>query len=132
MQKTNRGLVYFISETHHFEQKRSVAVMGLVGSFVGRNEHSILECIDAVSKLSCKSVVLNFRDVFPEIDPTTASWVRRLIDAAREKAISLRISAVHPVLRAHLQEEGSVGEEEMVNNLAQALEMVAELERAAA
>lgn len=132
MQKSNRGLVYFISETHHFDQKRSVAVVGLVGCFVDRNEHSIGECLEAVGRLSCKAVVLNFRDVFPEIDASTAGWIQKLVRAARARVISLRVSAVHPQLREHLMRNGAISGDEVVNNLAQALEIFSGMERAAA
>lgn len=132
MQKPNRGLVYFISETHHFERKSSIAVIGLVGCFVERNERLILECLDAVSRQACKAVVLNFRDVFPETDASTAGWVKRMVGTARERSLALRVSAIHPLLREHLLRTGSVSEEDIVNNLAQALEVLTELDRAAA
>lgn len=131
MSKSGQGLVYFISETHHFEQKQSVAVVGLVGALVERNTHSIEGCLEAIGKLACRAVVLNFRDISPELDASTVDWVRKLRQAARVQGATLIFSALHPQVRTWLERGDAIQGDEVANNLAQALEALAIICRAA-
>lgn len=132
MRITDSRLMFFISETHRFDQKQSVAVVGLVGSIVERNARSLQHCVEAIAGLSCQAVILNFRDVIPEADGSTAEWVRRMTLAARVHRVTLRLASLHPELRIFLEGKEVLRPEEVVNNLAHGLEALAAIQKKAA
>ncbi|MEK6705754.1 MAG: STAS domain-containing protein [Bdellovibrionota bacterium] len=113
-------LEFFLAE------KGPILIVNLVGPLLKRNADYAEECIQAVSASSAKWVIMNFRDVPPVFDEEIcASIYSSLKKAVWKKAGSIRLSAVHPELRKVLIKRGLLSEDEVANNLTEALQKLA-------
>lgn len=117
-----RVLSYFISETHVFAQNYSVAVVTLVGSLSKETAAVLLDCHEQLSRLKAKWIILNFRDIVQGIDSSAIETLKELQRSIREKPTILKFSGLHPEMRQILLNEKIVVEEDLFNNLAEALQ----------
>jgi anti-anti-sigma regulatory factor len=120
-------LSYFISETHDFAKDYSVAVVTLVGSLSKETSPILLDCHEQLSRLKCKWIILNFRDTQQGIDSHALATLKSLQQTIREKPIILKFSGVHPDMRQVFLSEKIVIEEDLFNNLAEALQFTSAL-----
>ena len=123
--KAGSELIYFISETHYFSKDYSILNITLVGSLKKRNIDTFRSCVEQVSQSGAKCVIFNFRDVVPEttdLEDEVFALVKQLFMTIRERPALLRVSGVHPNLRPVFLAKSLVSAEEIVNNLADALQ----------
>ena len=120
------SLRYFIAE------QKSILVVSIVGSMVRENTGIMEEMLHQISEKSAKWIILNLRDVPPSNDRTVCPILAKLKKAARTRAACVRFTSVHPELRKFLESQGVVRPDEFSNNLAEALQTLLVLEKAAA
>jgi anti-anti-sigma regulatory factor len=120
-------LVYFMSETHFFSKDYSILVVNLVGT-INLDTASVLhDCQEQILKSTSKWVILNFRDVSPESDSNTYQILRQLRQAVHNRPVVLRIAGIHPDLKNSLIKNDILKEEELFNNLADALQSTSQV-----
>ena len=118
-EEANR-LEFFLAE------KGPVLIVNLVGPLLKCNADCADECIQAVTASSARWVIMNFRDVPPEFDEEVCvSIYSSLKKAVWEKAGCMKLSAVHPELRKALMKRGLLSDDEVANNLTEALQKLA-------
>lgn len=115
LQQKESTLTYFLAE------KNRILVISLIGPLAKVNTPTLENCIREVKERSPQWVILNFRDVPPEVDKTVVPQIARLQKLVREKPAILRLSSIHPELKKFLEYEGLVRSDEVCNNLAEAL-----------
>jgi anti-anti-sigma regulatory factor len=118
------ALQYFIAE------KNAVLIVSWVGEFAHGTAEVIDKCRDEVVKSGAKWVIFNLRDLKPSMDRITVPVFARLQKGIREKPAVLRLTSMHPDLRGFLQEQGVLRPEELSNNLAEALQGIAQMKAA--
>ncbi len=128
MANKNSNLVYFFSETHYFAKDFSILNVTLVGPLISKNLGIFETCVQEIIKLSSKCIIFNFRDVPPELDPNFLPIIESLMGHVRERPVQIRFSGLHPDIRRNFLEKKLVQEEEMTNNLADALNSIPTLE----
>lgn len=121
MMKSSTDFFYFLSETHYFQKDYSVLGVTFVGTLTLTHRDAFQNCTEQVSKSLAKFVIFNFRDVTIQLDPNFLPLIQKLLITAREKPAFIRLSGVHPDLRKVFHEHKFVQEDELVNNLADAL-----------
>ncbi len=114
-------LVYFFAETHYFSKDHSVLVVNIVGPLVKDNITTFEECGEEIFKSKSKWIILNFRDVSPDVDLAFLPLLGQLQKKIRGKPAHLRLSGLHPDIRKVLQDQNLVFPDELVNNLSDAL-----------
>ncbi|MCC7441571.1 MAG: hypothetical protein IT285_08060 [Bdellovibrionales bacterium] len=108
-------LRFFIAE------QGPVQIVSLVGYLVRDNEPVLERCVKEVIGRNAAWVILNFRDVAPEVD---RKLFRSLVQAQkmlREKPKMVRICGLHPDLANQLMDQGVVRREELFGNVAEVL-----------
>jgi anti-anti-sigma regulatory factor len=119
-------LVYFIAE------KNFCLIVSLIGR-LGRKDVQILEnCIQELEKSKAKWIVINFRDVSPEIDEPMFSELVNMQKKVRAKPAALKLCSLHPELKKRLTDRGVIRQEETNNNLTEALLALNGLEKSVA
>lgn len=116
---TSTKLAYFSSE------KKGILILTLIGPLIRSNALILSECINVVSSSSARWIILNCRDIPPEIDQSLAAPLARLQKTIREKPAELRISGLHPDLFVTFKKKGILREHEICSNLAEALQQIA-------
>jgi anti-anti-sigma regulatory factor len=119
-------LVYF------FAEKNSCLIVSLIGK-LGRKDVAVLEsCISDLEKSKAKWIIINFRDVLPQIDEPMYSELANLQKKARAKPAALKLCSLHPDLRKSLLDRGIIRLEETNNNLTEALLQLNSIEKSVA
>ena len=131
--KSFSRLMYFISETHDFQKQQSVIVVNLVGPLVRENESILQECIDSLGRSQARWLIFNFRDVpFESLSPGIANAFYEWQLEARKRGMGLRFSGLHPQLRDRFMNLGICSSDELVDNLAIALQTLSILSQSRA
>jgi anti-anti-sigma regulatory factor len=120
--RPKKTLAYFISETHFYSKDYSLLVVNLVGSIAQETLPVLQECQEHIKNSASKFVILNFRDISQESDASILSLFDALQKAIRQRPVMLKFSGLHPQLRKILIAEKILAEEDLFNNLAEALQ----------
>lgn len=118
--KDSTLLSYFLAE------QRSIVIVTLLGPLSRMGAPVLEKCLQELLPKSCTWVIINFRDVPPEIEATILPTLARFLKDLRTHGASLRLSSMHPALRERLGERGILREDELVNNLQEALKSLAQ------
>jgi anti-anti-sigma regulatory factor len=114
-------LSYFLSE------KKGILIVSLIGP-LNRSGREVLEaCSKDILASGARWVILNFRDVGAEIETFLIPALAQLQKDIRKKPADLRIAGLHPGLRHTLEGRGVLRQQEISNNLAEALQAIAPL-----
>lgn len=111
-------LQYFIAE------KSSVVVLSWVGALAHETIRTIEECQNEILNLKAKWVVMNCRDLKPQMDRSVVPIFARLNKTIRDMPATLRLTSLHPELRSYLEEQGILRNEELSLNLTEALKTI--------
>lgn len=112
----NSPLNFFISEQKH------IVIATLVGALDRKCASTLEECGQEIRRRNPRWVILNFRDVTKEFDPSLVPFLARIQKETRALPSELRLAALHPELRKVLVGHGILRQEELCDNLAQALQ----------
>jgi anti-anti-sigma regulatory factor len=112
-----------MSETHFFSQDYSILVVNLVGVINQETSPILQECQREICKSNSKWIILNFRDISQEGVQSMIPILVELQKIIRQKPVTLRFSGLHPDLRTLLVQEKAISEEDLFNNLADALKI---------
>jgi anti-anti-sigma regulatory factor len=109
--------------SYFFSEKGPILVINLIGPIAKHNSRDIEQCLNKCKKIQADWVIVNFRDVPTFVDksflvPTLARFQKTIRDA---KA-NLLLSGLHPEFKMLLKESGCLREEELRNNLTEALQ----------
>jgi anti-anti-sigma regulatory factor len=108
-------LQYFIAE------KNSVVILSWVGVLAHENIRTIEECQSELLKTKAKWVVMNCRDLKPQMDRSVVPIFARLNKSIRDLPATLRLTSIHPELRSYLETQGLLRTDELALNLTDAL-----------
>jgi anti-anti-sigma regulatory factor len=111
-------LQYFIAE------KNSVVILSWVGTLAHETIRTIEECQSELLKIKAKWVVMNCRDLHPQMDKSVVPIFAKLSKTIREMPATLRLASIHPELRSYLESQGLLRNEELALNLTEALKFV--------
>jgi anti-anti-sigma regulatory factor len=111
-------LQYFIAE------KNSVVILSWVGVLAHETIRTVEDCRNELLKIKAKWVVMNCRDLKPQMDKSVVPIFAKLNKTIRELPATLRLASIHPELRSYLESQGLLRNEEVVLNLADALKNV--------
>lgn len=109
-------LTFFISE------QKQILVATLVGTLERRSTPILEECAQEIAKRDVRWVILNFRDVPKDLDLSLIPLLARIQKQIRARPAELRLAAIHPELKKILFDRGILRQEELCDNLAQALQ----------
>jgi anti-anti-sigma regulatory factor len=115
-EKEPKTLKYFVAN------HKAIAVVTLVGSLTKATSQSLEECLSEILKSDAKWVVLNFRDVEPQVERTVFPALARFQKLIREKCVALRVTSFHPELKKLLNDYGLIRTDELKNNLTDAIQ----------
>jgi anti-anti-sigma regulatory factor len=118
MDNKQNTLQYFIAE------KNSVVILSWVGVLAHETIRSIEDCQAELLKINAKWVVMNCRDLKPQMDRSVVPVFARLNKAIRDIPATLRLTSIHPELRSYLEAQGLLRNDELALNLADALKGV--------
>jgi anti-anti-sigma regulatory factor len=109
--------------SYFFSEKGPILVINLIGPIAKSNSRDIEQCLHKCKKIQAEWVIVNFRDVPNYIDksylvPTLARFQKTIRDCKAR----LMLSGLHPEFRELLKECGCLREEELRNNLTEALQ----------
>lgn len=121
--------MYFLSETHYFQQDYSVLIVTLVGPLTRKSEATFLQCLEEISKSTAKWVVLNFRDVPGDLDSSFLPLMGQFKEISQQKAMNFKLSGVHPHLRGVLKEHQLADPDQLVDNLADVISILPNLQK---
>jgi anti-anti-sigma regulatory factor len=127
MLRNTQKLIYFFAETHYYSQDHSVLVVNIVGPLVKQNLTILQECANEIHTFKSKSIIINFRDVSPEVDPAALPIINTLYKTILQKPAELRLSGIHPTFRSILKEKLEGNPDHFTDNLAQALESLTQV-----
>lgn len=114
-------LSYFISEKAISSQNSTLLLIALAGP-INRSNASVLDrLIEEIDKKSAGWVVINMRDVGHSMERTQFSVFAKLQKTIREKPAELKLCSIHPDLKKTLQDAGLLRQNEISNNLPEAL-----------
>jgi anti-anti-sigma regulatory factor len=111
-------LQYFIAE------KNSVVILSWVGVLAHETIRTVEECQTELLKIKAKWVVMNCRDLKPQMDRSVVPVFARLNKSIRDIPATLKMTSIHPELRSYLEEQGLLRTEELALNLTDALKGV--------
>ena len=115
-----------------FSEKGPVVIINLIGPISKSYSRDVEECIHRCKGLHADWVIVNFRDVPNVIDKNfMVPALARFQKTIREHKAKLLISGLHPEIKAILKESGCLREEELRNNLTEALRSLMEQKTAA-
>ena len=116
------GLTYFASETHYHQKNYSLLGITWVGTLSRSNTETLIKCLQEFAQSQSKFVIVNFRDVAPKIDEEIIPLLKEFFQMVRNRPAHIRLSGMHPQLRVLFKDLGLADQNEMVNNLAEALQ----------
>jgi anti-anti-sigma regulatory factor len=108
-------LQYFIAE------KNSVVILSLVGVLAHETIRTIEDCQTELLKMKAKWVIMNCRDLQPQMDRSVVPIFARLNKNIRDMPATLKLTSLHPELRSYLEAQGLLRTEEVALNLHEAL-----------
>jgi anti-anti-sigma regulatory factor len=114
-QDENQTLTTFISE------KAPVIVVTMAGYLTSKSIAGLNECWTGIEASQAKFVIIQLRDIAPEIDAPMIVAFARFQKQIRTKPAVLRICSIHPDLRRVLDAKGVLRNEEVAGNLVEAL-----------
>ncbi len=115
-------MVYFISETQVTSKDQPLLVINFVGALTKSNLVEFEQCQEQVLGTKAKWIILNFRDVSAGIDTEVLAFFDRFRLQLKKKSTQVRFSGLHPDLKTLLLGKKMIHTEEIVNNLAEALQ----------
>ena len=102
-------------------EKGPVQVVTFMGLLTREAEAVLEQCLKEILGRPATWVILNFREVPPEIDRKLFRVLVQLQKVIREAPKMLRITGVHPQLFALLEEQAILRRDEVFRNVAEAL-----------